>query len=137
MKNYIVLLILFISVAASAQYNNRYGNGPGVDRRLTNQQQSQSSESKKIEKPDMVALTMKKLDEELKLDSFQSAVIAQLLKDNEEKETKIIEEDIPSESKGEKITVLRLQLHEKIKEILNPEQIILFDNLKNKKKKKK
>jgi Spy/CpxP family protein refolding chaperone len=138
MKNCIKIGFLFLflfSAKMSAQYDDpgyrRYG---GVDRSLTGQQH-QGKKSKSNEKIDMVDESMKKLDTELSLDNFQSAVIRKLLEDNHVIELRIVDEDIPIESKTEKIIELRLKLNEKIKDILTPEQKEKLDNMSKKKKK--
>lgn len=136
MKKYLLLIVFCISTAASAQYN-RYGNGRigGVDRTL-NGQAYERSKKKKEEKIDYVELSMKKLEEDLKLDSFQSAVIKQLLEANQADQNKIIAEDIPEESKIEKIMASRAKLNDKIKEYLRPDQLETFEALGKKKGKK-
>jgi hypothetical protein len=130
------IIIFIFSAKMSAQYddsgNRRYG---GVDRSLTGQQYESPKKKKNNEKVDMVEASMTKLDADLSLDSFQSAVIRKLLEDNQVLELRIVDEDIPMESKTEKIIALRLKLNEKIKDILTPEQKEKFDNMMKKKKK--
>jgi Spy/CpxP family protein refolding chaperone len=138
MKNLIkigFIVIFLFSVKMSAQYDDpgyrRYG---GVDRSLTGQQRGNQKKQKSTEKIDMVEISMNKLNAELSLDNFQSAVIKKLLEDNQVVELRIVEEDIPMESKTEKIIALRTKLDEKIEDILTPEQKEKFENMKKKKK---
>ncbi|RZJ31167.1 MAG: hypothetical protein EOO48_02940 [Flavobacterium sp.] len=135
MKKIIVLFIFLLSAAASAQYDMYGTQYNGVDRSLTGQQYG-NKKKKTAEKVDMVELSMKKLNEQLTLDSFQSAVIEQLLKENQEKEKQIVAQEIPDESKMEQVIAQRLKMNEKIKEVLRPDQVAIFENLGKKKSKK-
>jgi len=135
MKNYLLILILLFCASASAQYNygntRRYG---GVDRSINGQMQQAKAQKKDNEKFDVVEESMKKLNEELTLDSFQSAVIRQLVEENQKKEDQIIAQDTPMEAKTEQIIALREKLNVKIKEFLSPEQIEKFEKMMKKKK---
>ena len=132
MKNWMVIFLLVVTQFGAAQYRDgsRFN---GVDRSLTGQ--TTPSKKKPQEKVDVVELSMQKLTEELTLDSFQAAVIKQLLEDNRKEEEKIIAEDIPNESKFEKIIALREKMNAKIKGVLQPEQVEKFEKMGKKKKK--
>lgn len=133
MKKCLVLLLLCLGISASAQYYQDGSRHNGVDRTLT----GQMYEHKKKPQPDKVdkiEMSVKKLTESLSLDSFQAAVIQQLLEANKTDEDNVVAQDIPNESKIEKIIALREKMNGKIKEILSPEQLEKFDNLGKKKK---
>jgi hypothetical protein len=135
MKNYFAILLFCTVFSASAQYYQDPARHNGVDRSLTGQMDDQRKAKKQPQKVDIVEVSVQKLTDELTLDSFQAAVITQLLGDNKKEEEKIVVEDIPDESKIEKIIVLREKLNGKIKEILRPDQIEKFDKMGKKKKK--
>lgn len=79
---------------------------------------------------------MAKLTEALSLDSFQQAVIRQIVEENQRDEEKVYTEQIPDESKMEKIMLIREKASKKIKEVLSPEQIKAYENMAKSKKKK-
>jgi hypothetical protein len=135
MKYYIIIFLFCAAFSASAQYYQDPARHNGVDRSLTGQMTEQHKTKKQPEKVDIVELSVQKLTQELTLDSFQAAVITQLLEDNQKIEEKIVVEDIPNESKVEKIVILREKLNGKIKEILRPDQIEKFSAMSKKKKK--
>jgi hypothetical protein len=131
-----LLMGLFASTELSAQRYSGSGTTGGVNRSLTGQY-SGNKKKKQDQKTDEQYLdeSIEKLSEELTLDNFQEAVIKQLLLDEEEKTKKIIAEDIPNDSKSQKMTASREILNGKIKEILNPEQREKFEKMGKKKKK--
>lgn len=127
MKKYLTLIVLMISVTAISQ----------VDRRMRQMHQNNYYKPKKQkEKVDYAEHATNKLKEELSLDAFQEAIISDLLKDANEAEAKVMAEETPREAKIEKITAMREKLGEKIKAVLNPEQIEKFDAMSKRKKKK-
>lgn len=126
-------IILFCSFTAAVQA--QFSNYAGVDRRISNPVTSQP----RGEKPDpaaMVEKSMAKLTEALSLDSFQQAVIRQIVEENQRDEEKVYTEQIPDESKMEKIMLIREKASKKIKEVLSPEQIKAYENMAKSKKKK-
>lgn len=135
MKNLLIIVLFCFSASAAAQYGYGYPGG-GVDHRITGKNTGSNKPRKNEEKPDMVELSMKKLNDELTLDSFQFAAIKQMMDDNQEKESRIISDTTPTEIKLEQIVLLREKLHTKIKEVLTPEQITKFEAMTDKKKKK-
>jgi len=138
MKKYFVILLFFIGLSASAQYYPQYyqdgSRYNGVDRSLTGQQY-EHKRKRQPEKQDKVEFSVQKLTEDLSLDSFQAAVIRDLLESNKKEEDIIIAQSIPDESKIEKIIALREKMNGKIKEMLSPEQQEKFSKLGQKKKK--
>lgn len=123
------MLVLMANSELSAQ--TRVGGG--VDRRLSGQQQSVNNRKPMTDK-DYLDQSMNKMTSDLNLDSFQAAVIRDLLREEQEKETKLFAEDIPNESKNEQLIVSRDKLNDKIAAILNPEQKIKFEEKIKKKK---
>lgn len=131
MKYLALILFCFSGAAVQAQFSNY----AGVDRRIANPVHSQS----RGEKPDraaMVEKSMAKLTEALSLDSFQQAVIRQIVEESQKEEEKVYTEQIPDESKMEKIMLIREKASKKIKEVLSPDQIKAYENLAKAKKKK-
>jgi hypothetical protein len=134
MKKCFILLLLCVGLSATAQYYQEGSRHNGVDRSLTGQMY-EHKKKQQPEKVDKIELSIKKLTEELTLDSFQVAVVQQLLEANKKEEDIVVAQDIPDESKVEKIVALRERTNTKIKEILTPEQLEKFGNLGKKKKK--
>jgi Spy/CpxP family protein refolding chaperone len=86
----------------------------------------------KHEAPDPVESTMTFLKKELKLDSFQEAAIKIYAKENIEASKKISDQNISYEEKliqYEKVVTI---FDEKVIKILNPEQVIKFQELQAK-----
>ncbi len=133
MKNYIFIFLLLLSSIVFAQPGYP-GGGGGVDRSIAREQYM--TKKKKPQKIDYVALSIEKLNEKLSLDSFQEAAIGQLLKEDEQAENKIAEDDSPVEAKYEKIVGMREKLNTQIKELLRPEQVAKYEEMSKKKKKK-
>ena len=90
---------------------------------------------KKNQPPDYLALSVQKLTEELSLDTFQEAVIKDILKSSQIEQEKILLLEIPNESKNEQLIAARNTMNDKIVAILNPEQAKKFELLKIKPKK--
>ncbi len=118
------IFIFTFALDANAQLDRRIG-GPRYD----------VPKNKKQEKPDYTAMTVSKLKEDLSLDNFQEAVITRLLTENQTKVEKVMAEDIPQDSKGEKLRELNDQVRSEIRDILTPEQIVKFESIGKKKKK--
>ena len=91
---------------------------------------------KKKKQPDYVELSVQHLTENLSLDSFQEAVVKDILKSSQVEQEKILLLEIPNESKNEQLLAIRENVNNKITAILNPNQIEKFEALKNKVKKK-
>lgn len=129
----ISLLALLITCTASAQMGNR---GGGMDRN-NNRNSFNESPPKKQDKIDYLQVMIDKLEKELTLDSFQKAVIKELVETNQSEMIAISEEAIPDLSKIEKMGALKEKLEGKIFSFLNPEQQKQFEKMKAKIKKKK
>jgi hypothetical protein len=95
------------------------------------------------DKVDPIEQTLKQLKEKLSLDSFQEAATKVFLQENEKSAEKILNSSISNEEKKIKLDEAVKDFDEKFLKILNPEQIKIYEELKNnskgksKKKKKK
>lgn len=134
MKIRTVSLLVFFSLLLSSYANAQYGN-TGMDRRISGQ--TGDFKSKKNDKPlDYVQLSTDNLTKTLNLDGFQSAIVKTILEDFKDKTLAISTEEIPDEGKNEKIKIETEKMETKILEVLNKEQKITFQELKDKKDKK-
>ncbi|WP_396174441.1 hypothetical protein [Flavobacterium sp.] len=91
----------------------------------------------KYEAPDPVESTMTFLKKELKLDSFQEAAIKIYVKENVEASKKISEQNISYEEKLIQYEKVVNVFDEKVIKILNPEQLLKFQELQAKRTSKK
>ncbi|MCB0444001.1 MAG: hypothetical protein KDC50_08125 [Flavobacterium sp.] len=132
MKKISFLFVLFLIFnKVNAQVDRSVGRTPNYH-----------TEKPKGAKKDPVELTLAYLKEELSLDSFQEAAVKVYLMENQKSAEKIHASDISNNEKKIKFEDAVKDFHENILKILNPEQIIIFEELKNKnnnksKKKKK
>jgi hypothetical protein len=118
----ITVLALFFSLDSSAQ----------VDRRIGNSQYKNNSKNKQH---DPIQTSIDFLKKELKLDAFQEAAVKNLLTDNQAERTKILELDAPDREKVDKINLSLDKFDKELESLLNPEQIKLFEIIKEKRKK--
>jgi Spy/CpxP family protein refolding chaperone len=116
-----VSLLLFVPAICMAQ----------MDRRVSREYRA----PKKPEKVDVVAKSIEIIAGELSLDSFQQAVVRNLIEENQDEQSKIMSTDAPAEAKSEKLLALQRKFNDDIKKILTPEQAAKYDALTNKKKK--
>ncbi len=107
-----------------------------VDRSIGPSQYRNSKSSHKPEKKDPVEVSLAFLKKELNLDSFQEAATKVYLTENLAENEKIIALSLPSEQKKEKYDEAIKAFDEKMIKILNPDQITLFEGLKDKNKSK-
>ncbi|HRE76879.1 MAG TPA: hypothetical protein PLL09_03550 [Flavobacterium sp.] len=127
MKKISLIFILFLSLNnVYAQVNRAVGRTPQYHR-----------EKPKVEKKDPVELTITYLKEQLSLDSFQEAAVKVYLTENQTSAEKIHNSDITNDEKKLKFEEAVKDFDEKIIGILNPDQIKIFEELKEKKKSKK
>lgn len=126
MKKISILGMLLFLVTVHAQ----------VDRSIGPSQYRNSKSSYKPEKKDPVEVSLAFLKKELNLDSFQEAATKVYLTENLAENEKIIALSIPSEQKKEKFDEAIKTFDEKMIKILNPDQIKLFEVLKDKNKSK-
>lgn len=113
---------------ASAQYN-------GVDRRIGRNPTPIGKKAPK--KVDYMEAGINKLAEDLELDSFQKAVITDLMEKNMDEQRKIHVLDVPNDVKIEKITESREKLNSDILKILTAVQAEKYEALREKQSKKK
>jgi len=159
MKTYLSTLIiaagLFVTTEGSAQnggmnsmgmgqmgmMGNQMGrstNRNGMDRGIgVNQYGNGKRKTTAADKVDPIDQSMDHLEKELTLDTFQKTVIKDLLVSNQTEENKVFSQDIPDESKVEKVLDLRKKLDEKIKPLLTKDQVDLFVKMKEKQEKKR
>jgi hypothetical protein len=137
----IIVLVVFVgSFHSYAQFRNNGNQGPGGVDRSIGSSQRYNNPPRKAEAIDYVKITVDKLTEKMTLDGFQSAILKNILEDYKKVTTAIGEEDIPNEAKFEKIKSEKIKMDDRIKEILNEKQKIIFEDLKDSKsdtKKKK
>lgn len=95
------------------------------------------SQNKPNKTKDPLEITMEHLKKELLLDSFQEAAIKIYLAENFSENEKIFNSEIPNDEKKTKSETAKKSFDEKVIKLLNPNQIKLFDDLKNKRKSKK
>ncbi len=126
MKKISILGMLLFLVTVHAQ----------VDRSIGPSQYRNSKSSYKPEKKDPVEVSLAFLKKELNLDSFQEAATKVYLTENLAENEKIIALSIPSEQKKEKYDEAIKTFDEKMIKILNPDQVKLFEALKDKNKSK-
>ena len=91
----------------------------------------------KYEAPDPVESSMTFLKKELNLDSFQEAAVKIYVKENIEASKKISEQNISYEEKLIQYEQVITVFDEKVIKILNPEQLIKFQELQAKRTNKK
>jgi hypothetical protein len=118
----ITVMALFFSLDSSAQ----------VDRRIGNSQYKNNSKNKQH---DPIQTSIDFLKKELKLDAFQEAAVKNLLTDNQAERTKILELDASDREKVDKINLSLDKFDKELESLLNPEQIKLFEIIKEKRKK--
>lgn len=140
--NLIVLMLLLGSCTTFAQnLNNRRGLGGNTD--LGTDGRYNAPEKRKP--VDHVKIMTDNMTTKLNLDSFQSAIVKNIIEDFTATITGISMENIPSDAKAEKSNNAKAAMETKFKEILTDKQKVLFDDLlkesggkeKDKKKKKR
>lgn len=117
----------------------RSGMNPmGMDRSIgANQYSNGKRKGATAEKVDPLEQALNNLEKELTLDSFQVAVVKDLMEKNQTEENKVLKEEIPDEAKIEKFGNLRGKLDNEIKKLLSPEQLDKFAKMKDKFDKRK
>ena len=134
MKTYLTFLLFCFGIVATAQ---RYDDGRTINgrNRALAGQMTPPKAKKLPDTEEQIDKVIEKFTAELKLDSFQAAVIKQLFETSLVDQQRILSEEIPDESKVEKIMAAREKMNIKIKEILTPEQAEKFETVGDKKKK--
>jgi hypothetical protein len=122
-KIFFLILIVFSFFSANAQVDRRIGTG----------QYQNGKQNKKI---DIVETSVESLKTKLDLDSFQEAIVRNLVKENQAKSKEIIE--VTSYTDIEKrglLTEIGEKFNTEIKKILSKEQLEKYEKFISKKKK--
>jgi len=122
-----LLLIIIILLLGASNVQSQVNRNVG---------RSYDTPKKKKKNIDYVELSVQQLSQTLSLDSFQEAVVKDILKSSKVEQEKILLLEIPNESKNEQLLAVRDDVNKKIIAVLNPNQIEKFEEMKNKAKKK-
>lgn len=128
MKILYYILFVFITSISFAQVNRNVGRTPQIP----------NSKSQKKVDPKEAALNY--LKKELNLDTFQEAATKTFIEENMKEREFILGLDISDADKIEKLTISNEKMNSQMKTILNENQKVLLEKLKDKKsgeKKKK
>lgn len=108
----------------------------GLDRNIGGSNQFKESKNKSKQEFDFVQASTDSMTEELQLDGFQSAAVKNIIADYKNTVISISQESIPDEGKSEKMEKAKEKMETKIVSLLNKDQVVLFQALKEKKEKK-
>ena len=125
----IIFTLLLLTIGLSKYQANAQVNRQVVPNTQTTPQ--------KYEAPDPLESTMTFLKKELQLDSFQEAAIKLYVKENIEASEKISAQNISYEEKVIQYEKVVNIFDEKVIKILNPEQLLKFQELQAKRTNKK
>lgn len=122
MKHLFILVFLFFSVAMMGQMR------PGMARHGMgrNAPAMPPPQPKKAKKVDVIEETMKEMTKDVKLDNLQEAIIRGHLIELKEQVDAIVATDSPDEGKKEGIEIIRRKFEDKVKSVLNPNQLEPF-----------
>jgi uncharacterized protein YueI len=126
MKKIFCILFVLISTISFAQMNRGMGRTPQIP-----------ANNKPQKKVDPVKVSTEFLKKELNLDTFQEAAAKIFVEENIKEREYILGLDITQEDRIEKLKVSTEKMNSQIKTILNADQIVLFDKLKDKNSKDK
>jgi len=138
-----LMLCISSSIFAQMGYNNGMGGmggmnrgmGGGMNRGMGASQYNDTPQKEK--KIDYLQASLDNLEKELSLDTFQKAVIKDILVQNQAEMMSISKQDIPDDSKIEKMGIIKEKLETQVIKLLNPDQIEKFAKMKEKMEKKK
>ncbi len=122
---------LFVSIEIQAQYYENYG----LDRRIGASMRGNNSKSKP-KQIDYAEESVNYFKKELNLDDFQAAVFKSIFSDYIDTAMYINSSSDLNDIKKEKLKLESDKMNEKFIEILNPDQVKKYEELKNKKDKK-
>lgn len=127
-----VLFVLLIS----------YSNSFAQINRMNDSERYLNRKPKEVKKSDVLDASLEYMKENLELDGFQEAVFKNLLKENDEKATQIINDDsIDKKEKEEILEKFAEQFKIEAFKVLNESQKVKYEEIftksKDKKKKKK
>ena len=126
--------ILFFSMLVPSNDANAQARRSGLGRGISDYEQNSSRKS--AEPVDQVQAYTDHMTKELSLDGFQAAIVKNIIKDYVDKTSNIATEAIPDQGKYEKMQVEIDKMEAKIAEILNADQKVKFQELKDKRNKK-
>lgn len=132
----IVLNIVFLLFLGQLGYGQL--NTLGLDRSIGGSGMfAKGSKNKENKKPaDLVKLSADNMERELKLDAFQKAAATTYIEQYKNDLDGIYLLDIPDDGKMEKMNVAKDKMETGILSLLRPDQVVLFNDLKDKKGKK-
>lgn len=125
MKNLCCILFALITTVSIAQVNRNIGRTPQIP----------NNKSQKKVDPKETALNY--LKKELNLDTFQEAATKTFIEENMKEREFILGLDITTEDKIEKLKVSNDKMHAQMNTILNDNQKVLLEKLKEKNSKDK
>lgn len=140
-----LLFCCFVSIKTVAQYGNGYGNGYGNNRGGSGSiNQLPPDKPKETPAEEIADKAMVEYTKELQLDALQEIAIRNLLLERIKTQTALIKsETISQADKAQEIEILAERNDQKIKELLNPEQLAKYKTMQeemskpSKKKKQK
>lgn len=135
MKSIISSLLFFMMLltfsSAEAQLSSL-----GMDRSIGGSGQFKPTKDKSKKEFDFVQASTDNMTKQLKLDGFQSAAVKNIIEDYKNRVISISAETIPDEGKMEKMEKEKDKMETKILALLNKDQVVLFQEMKDKKEKK-
>ena len=132
MKLKILYLSLFLILAHTV--SNAQSRRSGLGRGISDYGGTPNSSSK--EPVDQVQAGTDQLTKELNLDGFQAAIVKNIIADYVKAVSNISAEQIPPQAKHDKISFEVTKMEDKVIEILNAKQKVMFQEIKDKKGKK-
>ncbi|MEO0059825.1 MAG: hypothetical protein RLZZ312_1472 [Bacteroidota bacterium] len=111
--------------------------GGGMGRGMGNGSMQIPQGEQKVEKIDVVQVTVDRLEKDLTLDAFQKAVIKQAFQDGELTLKSILDSKISDEMKELKMTEIRNNTDKRIAKVLSKEQLDKYEKLKIKAQKRR
>ena len=126
MKKIILIVILLFSIFSFSQ----------IDRSIGRNQYNNSSSKSKANKVNLTEKTLDFFKEKIKVDSFQEAVIKNLLNDYEVSAKKISTSEATDFEKKDEFLLLGENFKSELKKVLSEEQFSKYEEFLNKKKKK-
>ncbi|MXN91646.1 hypothetical protein GR160_10445 [Flavobacterium sp. Sd200] len=123
-----LLLSLFLSTAAFAQYGRGWDTTGGSDRYSSRQRG-------KGEQKDFVEQTVEYFTKELKLDDFQKAAVRTIIEEQRDPINELMAaKDITNDERRDRGKIINDRIEEKMKPILSPDQLKKFTEIQGKRK---
>lgn len=108
----------------------------GLDRSIGGSGHFKETKDKSKKEFDFVQASTDNMTKQLKLDGFQSAAVKNIIEEYKNRVISINTETIPDEGKMEKMEKEKEKMESKIITLLNKDQVVLFQEMKDKKEKK-